>query len=688
MVSYSFVLLCVILILPSISLALVLPKPSGHSDGHHQHSGGHSDVNLRESETPHILFIMVDEMDGRILDPKSDQYQPPMKNVRSLAKGGTMFTMGYTGAPLCTPARASMMTGRYTSDIRVYGNGIGLIAIDGDKNKMDQTCPNSDMTEADCRTMARKQDNDGTFIDVLADAGYGINIYGKLHMGGGLDRFLKNPGDGMSIPSFGGFTGSDARNFAKEWTRATGITNAVGGAAPEHAPMLGVVEVEDKTPAINSDYGTEKKCAQLLEKGLFTNSDPQFLYCSFETPHPEWRTDREHYNRIHMGDKAMPEWEPKESMHPADVYTAESQGSWGIDEVPMKEIEEARHVYFAMCEEADDFVGTLLDALDKGGGRDNSYIIFVSDHGEHAYENFAHGKESLREASARVPIIISGKGVKGRGGIDTVASLHDIYPTIIDMAGTKARAGKLAGESLLPVATGVKQARNKNYIVAEYHARRSGTGEFMLVQFPYKLITYGGPQIGEEHWPPQLFDLRKDPHEFTDLSKKNPTKVQELDKLLRKEMNVAMVDAEKKAWDKEMFTKYYYKKNGGASGCFEAMAGVYHGFNDEDAAKLAAWLGSGCNGGPNGTQNTPYTFAAKYQNQNGNGTSIQGDPKQGNSSKATDWHKADDKKGSWQKPKLKDDNDMVWQEAGEKEGSWQKKGQSSKGKKQGNWRSN
>jgi len=116
----------------------------------------------------------------------------------------------------------------------------------------------------------------------------------------------------------------------------------------------------------------------------------------------------------------------------------------------------------------------------------------------------------------------------------------------------------------------------------------------MLVQFPYKLITYGASQLGGEHWPSQLFDVRKDPHEFNDLSKKNPSKVQELNKLLKTEINVEMVDAEKKAWDKEMFKKYFYEKNGGADGCFEAMKGVYFGFDDEDAAKLAEWLGSGC----------------------------------------------------------------------------------------------
>lgn len=557
---------------------------------------------IKNPRRPHILFIMVDEMDGRIFDASSGQYQPPMKNIRKLITQGTHFKQAYTAAPLCTPARAAMMTGRYSSDIGVVSNGVGLAAVDGKESKIDEYCLASDLENKDCYKLARKQKSSGTFIDVLHKGGYGINLYGKLHVGGGLEQYAEDISSVMSLSAFGGFKASSQmeRNFAREWSRATGVMNH-GEGHPDHAPMLGTVIMKGE-PAFPQDYRTANSCEKALLNGLFAQKDPQFLYCSFETPHPELRTNITYYNRINMTwRQKMPDWPDKETMHPADIYTAKNKGSWGIETVPKAEIEKARRVYFAMCEEADDLIGQVLNGLERGGGKENSYVILVSDHGDQQYENYEIDKETLREASTRIPFIITGPKVRSAGSVAQLGSLLDVYPTIMDIAGMVEPSDRgrgesqLAGESVLPIATKGK-SRKQDFVVAEFHARDSGTGEFMIVESDWKLIAYGGNQIGQPRWKPQLFNLKKDAFELQDVSKKYPEEVERLYNLLNNQINILQRDKEIKAENKYMFEKYFYDAHGGASRCMQEMSHVYHGFDTEDAEKITQWLGKPCGG--------------------------------------------------------------------------------------------
>jgi len=578
MVSYVF---AVLLSLPCLCSGLVLPKQkSGES---------------QEKKRPHILFIMVDEMDGRIFDDSSDTYQPPMKNIRKLIRSGTHFRQAYTAAPLCTPARASMMTGRHSSDIGVVSNGIGLAAVNGQTDIIDSTCFESDLDDSDCHLLAKKQSSAGTFIDALYHNGYGISLYGKLHVGAGLARFAANIGQVMSVSAFGGMTVSSdqTRQFAIEWTRATGILPH-SEYHPDHAPVLG--EVESGPASIPQDYATAKHCHDDLANGLFKGSQPQFLYCSFETPHPELKTNKTFFDRIHIGAYGMPPLPKKETVHPADRYTSMMKNAWGIDMVPDHELETARKIYFAMCEEADDLIGHVLDGLDKGGGKDNAYVMLVSDHGDNQYENYLIEKETLRDSGVRIPFILSGPDVKAQGSIGQLASLHDVYPTLLDIAGARTSSRGMAGESLLPIAKVQGKTRQRDYVIAEFHARDSGTGEFMIAQGKYKLIAYGEAQIGQKKWQPQLFDLSKDPHEEHDISKKYPAQVTKMYKLLNQQRNIFATDKEIKEFDKYMFLKYFYYPKGGASQCMQNMGLVYRGFDVEDAQKVATWLGQPCGG--------------------------------------------------------------------------------------------
>lgn len=312
-------------------------------------------------------------------------------------------------------------------------------------------------------------------------------------------------------------------------------------------------------------------------------------------PHPPYASNSTYMKQVpSLGKWSIPEWTPKDKLHPSDAYTQMmKRGGWNIDEADMSLVDHFRRVYFSMCVEADEMMGRILDALEAGGSREEPYIIFIADHGEHNLEHRQTGKNSMLEASVRVPFVLAGPGVPKAARNDAFASLHDVYPTIMDMARTKARPGPLAGESLLPVVKG--EARQKSYVISQYHSVFSGTGMFMVREGDLKLVLYAAQQPGQTPWESQLFNITADPWERTNIASKNPKLVESLSGKLATEVDMDAADAAKKAFDLYMFDKYWYEDKGGADNCAAAMKQVYNGFDPVlDGPSIEAWLGKPC----------------------------------------------------------------------------------------------
>eukprot|EP00039_Didymoeca_costata_P026092 m.14903 g.14903 ORF g.14903 m.14903 type:complete len:445 (+) comp5246_c0_seq1:144-1478(+) len=423
---------------------------------HHRELGTHHRHHIHNGR-PNILFLIADEMDGRVLDDSNPQFKPPMPNLRKLATEGAHFPVAYASSPQCVPSRTSMMSGLHNSRMQVWDNFLGIANIDGKTGALDSHCVQA-LGQEVCEELSKSQYTNGTWIDVLAESGYNVNLYGKMHVGAGLDRY------NGSIQEFP-FTGKKASSkAAMEWSRATGITpiqSAPGLVAPDNV----------KAPALPEDYAAIDACTTLLNAGLFTNTKmPQFLYCSIIVPHPPYRTNSTYLSRVpegSLGNLSIPNWRDKSTVHPSDEYTSKVKHMWDVDQTNKSVVDHFRRVYFSMCNEADALLGRVIDALENGGGRSNTYIMYVSDHGEHATENRQVGKNSMLEASSRVPFIITGPGIQPRT-VQQLASLHDIYPTILDIAQATPRISStdMAGESLLPVALHGKN-RTRDFIVSE-----------------------------------------------------------------------------------------------------------------------------------------------------------------------------------------------------------------------------
>jgi len=571
---------------------------------------------------PHILFLFVDEMDGRTMDPAHPQVKPPLPNLERLAGAGVQFTTVYAESPQCVPSRSSMLAGRRTDQIRVWDNFRGIAASGGNAgaaSRLDAHCV-AKLGAPACAAAAAEQAGvlpDGTFLDRLKAHGYNVTLYGKMHVGAGLDENF--PGEINAFP----FSTGGAK-MGRELARPLGSAIGLKG-AKQDANRSWTVPDDVAKPATTNDYNTVDSCTRALAGGLFGDLDrgaqPQFLYCSILVPHPPYASNSTYMAHTAGLNITYPAQVPLGRLHPNDVFTATAKHSLDADAAHAADpgvAEHFRRVYLSMITEADELLGRVIDALDgaPGSPRARTFVIMISDHGEDAAEHRQSGKNNMYDSASRVPMIVSGPGIaKGSAPVTALASLNDVYPTLMAMARIPEPEG-LAGYSVLdlvpswqrqqqqqqqqqqqpqPPQPPQRQRARPDFVVAQYHSVFSVTGQFMVRQGDWKLIAYGDLPPYEENFPPQLFQLSADPWELDDVAKTNPDKVAALQAILDGYFDWKAIDADCKDFDKRWFKEYFYDKLGGAAKCRATMAGLFGAdFNASDAQKTADWLGVDC----------------------------------------------------------------------------------------------
>lgn len=358
------------------------------------------------------------------------------------------------------------------------------------------------------------------------------------------------------------------------------------------------------------------------------NADPVYknwmMYCSINIPHPAFNTNATWLKYVNMTEveSQLPTWLPRESFHPADAYQSISKNVWG--NFSDADIIKVRRTYYAMCAETDYMLGLVLKALRDSGHEDNTYVIFLSDHGEMNMEHRQVWKNSMYEASERVPLIISGPklGVQQGKVISSLTSLLDVYPTLLQMASPDTPLPEfLDGYSLMPLLksstlTSTTSTRggtdsfsryqhqyqhpsgeyypHDRAVVAQYHSNMGNTGSFMIRKGPWKYIAFGNDPTGGgpiNGYDPQLFNVQDDPSELTDLAQDEPRIAAALDKELRQVVDYDSVDAQAKANDKKLYMRYF--NNTDAYSLVQLrkkFEQTYSGFDDADWSKIQAWI--------------------------------------------------------------------------------------------------
>lgn len=431
---------------------------------------------------PNILWICTDQQRWDTIAALGNPYiRTP--NLDRLVGEGVAFTHAFCQSPICTPSRASFLTGLYAST--VHG------------------CMNGNDRWAEAAPLVTK---------LLKDIGYDCGLAGKLHLAGAAYRIEPRPkDDGYRVfhwshdPNDRWPTG----HAYADWVRSQGYNLAELHKRPDGIP-----------PKLHQTTWCADRAIEFLQE---PRSDPWLMSVNIFDPHAPFNPPKEYLDRYDPATLPGPAF--RESDLAAQAKLA------GVDfQNPARRPEEfnARWVqaaYYAMIELIDHNVGRMIQALEESGQRENTVIIFMSDHGETLGDHGLLLKGNrFYEGLVRVPLIFSWPGHFPAGLVsDALVELTDIAPTLLELAGAP-KPTRMAGRSLLPILTGQADPhRHRDYVRCEYYRALNPEGPGreqgdFRIHFGtmhrtrrYKLCTYHGHPHGE------LFDLEADPNEFNNL---------------------------------------------------------------------------------------------------------------------------------------------------------------------------
>ncbi|MDX2034723.1 MAG: sulfatase-like hydrolase/transferase [Blastocatellia bacterium] len=233
-------------------------------------------------------------------------------------------------------------------------------------------------------------------------------------------------------------------------------------------------------------------------------SKPFFAYVAFTAPHDPRQPPPAYRERYY---RSLPPLPPNFLPQlPFDNGMMRSLRDENLAAWPRTEavIRDQLAEYYGMITHLDEQIGRILDALNRSGQAENTIIVYAADNGLALGSHGLLGKQSVYEHSMRTPLIIAGPGIPRGKSTRAFTYLYDLFPTLCDATGTAPPAG-LEGESLRPLWEG-KKARVRDSVFLPFLQLQRAVRDDR-----WKLIAF--PKVGHL----QLFDLRTDPHETTNL---------------------------------------------------------------------------------------------------------------------------------------------------------------------------
>lgn len=423
---------------------------------------------------PNILFILIDDMGWADVGCNGSTFHET-PNIDRLAREGVRFTNGYAACPVCSPTRASILTGRYPVRYRLTDWLKGkrspadsplLTALYADQLPLEET----------------------TIAEALKPAGYATAHVGKWHLGG-PEYYPEKQGFDVNV---GGTHAGSPASYFWPYERAQAKIPLTGGREGE--------------------YLTDRLTDEAIRIMEGHREQPFFLYLA-------------HYG-VHIPIQPRPDklakYEAKLKAHPPAPGTQDNPH------------------YAAMVESVDDSVGRLMEALRRLRLDERTIVVFTSDNGGLSVKEgpftpatvntpFREGKGYLHEGGIRVPLIVRWPGVTRSGAVSrTPVVSTDFFPTFCRAAGLDpARvmsAGPLDGVNLEPVLRDPEASVPRQAIYWHYphFANQGGRPGGVIRMGDWKLIEFF------EHGTLELYNLREDPSETTNLAERMPDRTRDL----------------------------------------------------------------------------------------------------------------------------------------------------------------
>ena len=444
------------------------------------------------SEHPNILWICTDQQRGDTIGALGNSaIRTP--NLDRLCAEGVAFTRAYCQSSICTPSRSSFLSGLYPST--VHGNINGNAHFNLPEN---------------ARLVTAR----------LRDAGYDCGLSGKLHIASAWEGEEERVDDGYRRFWYS-LSGTQNHNNANQywtWLESIGRVDDVMDTR-NYKPDLrsGVKYHKDIPPELHQ---TAWCCDRAIEFMNEPRKGPWLMSVNIFDPHPAY--DAPESLAADIDSEAL----PKPPFRESDLEIQERLNTHVFQTnpgVPDENQQKRTANYYAMIELIDHNVGRLLDELGRTGQRDNTIVIFMSDHGQLLGD---HGLENkgcrFYEGLTRIPLIFSWPArFKANLQANGLVELTDLAPTLCDIVGID--PGWTHGRSLLPILTGQSDpACHRDYARCEFYDvlnmnwntdRPAPPPSYATMHRTeqHKLVVYHGNPYGE------LYDLDNDPDEHENL---------------------------------------------------------------------------------------------------------------------------------------------------------------------------
>ena len=421
---------------------------------------------------PNVLFIAVDDLNDWV-GKLGGHPQAKTPNIDMLSSRGLLFTKAYCSAPSCNASRSSLLMGLRPSTTGIYINSHDWRQVSTLKNAV---------------TLPRH----------FKDNGY-------LTMGGGKLFHAHTFFDQKNLEGYPDPDAWDAYFPSKTQQMPTEVVPEVW---PVNSSKKFYRGHFDWAPLqISNREMADAKVVSWASKQLAkTHKKPIFLSVGIYRPHVPWYVPKQYFDRFPIDKIQLPKHLVDDLADVPIAGQAMAKRKWHKWISENNQWKKAVQGYLASLAFADDMVGSLIKALDKGPLSKNTLIILWGDHGYHLGEKESWEKFSLWEDTTRVPLIIVDPRRPKPGALcESPVSLLDLYPTLIELCGLKLPPQKLEGRSLVNSLIKPMEKTGRAIITTQ------GRGNHAVRSSRYRYIRYAD---GSE----ELYDHKTDSHEWNNLS--------------------------------------------------------------------------------------------------------------------------------------------------------------------------
>lgn len=438
------------------------------------------------AKKPNVVIILADQWRGQAMGfLGKEKVQTPF--LDSFAKQSLVLTQMVSNYPVCSPARAMLLTGKYPFKNNVYTNVNSSSAPYGIELLPTITC----------------------WSDILKANNYSNGYIGKWHLDSPHEPFIPTSNNKGKV-AWNEWTPPNRRHGFDYWY-------AYGTYDEHDRPMYWDTDAPRDSFHYVNEWGPVHEAKKAIsffknEKNVREASKPFSLVVSMNPPHSEYKTVPKRYYDLY---KNVP---MQSLLTDADIPPAGTEmGDFYRDNIKY---------YYANITGVDEQIGVIINGLKKSGELDNTIVIVTADHGNCLGKHNEVSKNNIYEESIKIPFIIYWKG-KIIPGIDTkfLGSLPDIYPTLLEMVGLK---------KTIPA-----DIDGKSY--ASYFLNRTGsmpTEQFILGNIVSNNVNgnlgFRGIRTNdfklayerkEKKVTGYLFDLNKDPYELNNIFDKDNKRV-------------------------------------------------------------------------------------------------------------------------------------------------------------------